>query len=213
MVAAFSAFSRGHRLFSPTWRTRANGGEMSRHLPAQPSLEFLKKEAKSLLRNLQQQDAAAQLTDAQHQLAREYGFASWPRLRAFVATAATHPLTGTWTLNVAKSSRHPDNAVQSATVRFDVDDDLVTIEDVTVSESGEEHRTVNQLHADNTDHTGAHGYAICARWRNARVLEWEARQHGSAIGTGTYEVSPDGRQLIATSVGRTFVFERQKPEA
>ena len=185
---------------------------MSRRLPSHPSLEFLKKEAKALLRDLQQQDAAAQLTDAQHRLAREYGFASWPRLKAFVEdTTVAHPLTGTWTLNLAKSSRHPDNAVRSVTIRFDVAGDLVTIEDITVSESGEEHHTVNQLHADSSEHAATHGYSMRARWRNARVLEWEARQHGSPIGTGTYEVSPDGTQMITTSAGRTFVFDRLSP--
>jgi hypothetical protein len=187
---------------------------MSRHLPPHPSLEFLKKEAKTLLQDLQRRDAAARLADAQHQLAREYGFASWPKLKAFVETApAPHPLAGTWRLDVAKSSRHPDNAVRSATVRFDIAGDLVTIEDVTVSESGEESRTVNQLHADSTERAGAHGYAMCVRWRNARTLEWEARQHGGAIGSGTYELSPDGSHMIASSVGRTFVFDRLRPEA
>jgi hypothetical protein len=44
---------------------------MSRHLPARPNLEFLRKEAKSLLEVLLQRDAAAQLADAQHALARD----------------------------------------------------------------------------------------------------------------------------------------------
>ena len=57
---------------------------MSRNLPARPNLEFLKKEAKSLLDVLLQRDGAAQLADAQHALARDYGFASWPKLKAHV---------------------------------------------------------------------------------------------------------------------------------
>ena len=57
---------------------------MSRNLPARPNLEFLKKEAKSLLDVLLQRDPAAQLADAQHALARDYGFASWPKLKAHV---------------------------------------------------------------------------------------------------------------------------------
>jgi hypothetical protein len=70
-----------------------------RALPSQPSLEFDRKEAKALLRRLQDREADAlaralafhpklgrartdvfALADAQLIVAREYGFASWPRL-------------------------------------------------------------------------------------------------------------------------------------
>ena len=43
---------------------------MSRQLPENPNLEFLKKEAKELRRSMPQ----AKLADAQHALAKEYGF-------------------------------------------------------------------------------------------------------------------------------------------
>lgn len=75
---------------------------MSRELPEKPNLEHLKKQAKELLRELQQKDAAAattgtpagmrgpqpQLADAQHAIAREYGFASWPKLKEHVEAVA-----------------------------------------------------------------------------------------------------------------------------
>ena len=57
---------------------------MSRNLPPHPNLEHLKKQAKDLLHDLQQRDPALKLADAQHALAREYGFASWPKLNAYV---------------------------------------------------------------------------------------------------------------------------------
>ena len=50
-------------------------------LPVQPNLEHLKNQAKDLHAKLLQDDPAAQLADAQHALAREYGFASWPKLK------------------------------------------------------------------------------------------------------------------------------------
>ena len=68
---------------------------MSRPLPARPSLEFERKQAKALLRQLRagNPDALARaraqhpslgndikLADAQLVIAREYDFASWPRL-------------------------------------------------------------------------------------------------------------------------------------
>ena len=73
---------------------------MSRDLPAHPNLEYLKKEAKDLLRELQRANPNAverlraqrlaptaedtKLSDAQHTIAREYGFASWARLKEHV---------------------------------------------------------------------------------------------------------------------------------
>jgi hypothetical protein len=44
-------------------------------LPQKPSLEYLRKQAKKRKR-----ERAISLSEAQHQLAREYGFASWPKL-------------------------------------------------------------------------------------------------------------------------------------
>ncbi len=52
----------------------------SRSLPASPDLTHLKYQAKDLLRA----GKAISLTDAQFQIAREYGFASWPKLKAHV---------------------------------------------------------------------------------------------------------------------------------
>jgi ankyrin repeat protein len=76
----------------------------SRKLPERPSLEFLKKEAKRLLAAYRQQDADSvafieqfeqnpdpstlSLHDAQRILARGYGFASWTKLKQFLATDA-----------------------------------------------------------------------------------------------------------------------------
>jgi ankyrin repeat protein len=58
----------------------------TRQLPATPSLEFERKRAKTLLRRLRRHDPSAQLADAQFQVARELGFASWPRLTQYFHT-------------------------------------------------------------------------------------------------------------------------------
>ena len=83
---------------------------MSRQLPPRPNLEHLKKQAKVFLQELQERDPALQLADAQHLLARKYGFPSWPRLKKHVESVAEpseHPLAGEWVADVARSSRHP----------------------------------------------------------------------------------------------------------
>ncbi len=77
-----------------------------RPLPAVPNLEFARKEAKALLRLLRNADRESlerasrshpalartspsdfRLADAQLTIAREYGFASWPRLVTYFNTA------------------------------------------------------------------------------------------------------------------------------
>ena len=78
---------------------------MTRPLPAAPSLEQLRKQAKELLRAHRGGDARAAaragahhprpdeplaLSGAQLVIAREHGFASWPRLRAYVDRVRAH---------------------------------------------------------------------------------------------------------------------------
>lgn len=60
---------------------------MSRQLPEKPNLEYLKKEAKQLLRGMPQ----GKLADAQHALAREYGFTTWTKLKSHVEERGFSP--------------------------------------------------------------------------------------------------------------------------
>ncbi len=73
---------------------------MSLELPAKPNLEHLQKQAKSLLRQVQQGESGAaarfralapytdsadlKLADAQHAVARDYGFPTWAKLKEHV---------------------------------------------------------------------------------------------------------------------------------
>ena len=52
----------------------------SQKLPEQPNLRHLKDQAKDLLKS----GAAKSIADAQFKIARQYGFASWPKLKAHV---------------------------------------------------------------------------------------------------------------------------------
>lgn len=67
---------------------------MSLELPAKPNLEHLRKQAKDLLRQWPQGNAATswKLADAQHAIARNYGFATWPKLKEHV-DSLTHLLS------------------------------------------------------------------------------------------------------------------------
>ncbi len=57
---------------------------MAQALPARPNLDWLRKSAKDLLRELRVKDPARKLADAQYALARQYGFSSWRALKAHV---------------------------------------------------------------------------------------------------------------------------------
>jgi hypothetical protein len=60
---------------------------MSLQLPEKPNLEYLKKQAKELLRSMRQ----GKLADAQHTLANEYGFATWTKLKSHVVALGLTP--------------------------------------------------------------------------------------------------------------------------
>jgi Ankyrin repeat len=64
---------------------------MSRELPRKPSLEFLKKQAKELLRSTRQSTGQGKLVDAQHALANEYGFSTWANLKSHVEALGLTP--------------------------------------------------------------------------------------------------------------------------
>lgn len=81
---------------------------MNKKLPARPNLDHLKGQAKALLAQFQSQDSVAitafreqgldsdkaKLADAQFVVARQGGFASWPKLVHYVETL--NALEGTW---------------------------------------------------------------------------------------------------------------------
>ena len=181
---------------------------MSRNLPARPNLEYLKKEAKERLDVLRQRDAAAQLSDAQYLLAKEYGFASWPHLKAHVeAVVRAHPLAGRWIANVGQSTRHPANQFQRATIVFAIDGARVDIADEFVDESGGVLRNRNTVVADGVAHEQPNGYILTASWRGDS-LETVATKNGEVVGRGTYEVSADGRRLTITAADQVIVLDR-----
>ena len=193
---------------------------MSRNLPARPNLEFLKKEAKSLLDMMLQRDGAPtpwapkprrrRLADAQHALARDYGFASWPKLKAHVESLAVslHPFAGRWIANVAQSKRHPANMFQRAIIEFAVNGNTVDIDDEFVDESGRAVRGHNTLVADGIDHPTPNGFVVTAAWRGMTALAFVATKNGEVEGRGEYTVSADGRHLTITAGDQVIVYDR-----
>ena len=193
---------------------------MSRDLPATPNLEHLRKQAKRRLAEMRLDNPKLQLADAQHALAREYGFASWPRFKAHVeslplpsapdAGPTTSPFAGTWMANVARSRQHPLNPFRNATMHFDVRGDDITITDVVVDETGRGERGENTFRADGIEHVSprGNGYSLIATWRGPFVLETMGKQEGKVIGQGRYEVAADRSTMTISSDQQLIVLDR-----
>jgi hypothetical protein len=182
---------------------------MSRNLPDRPNLEFLKKEAKTLLESMQRAATGAQLADAQYALARDYGFDSWPKLKAHVEAVAMHPLTGRWVADVARSTRHPANQFRSATIVFAVDGNTVNVADEFVDEAGKTVRARNTIEADGVARSMDGGFLVTATWLAPNDLETMATRNGEEVGRGRYTVSADGRHLTIVSNGdQVIVLDR-----
>jgi hypothetical protein len=175
---------------------------MSRQLPSHPSLEHLRKQAKHLLPALRQRNPASKLADAQHAIAIEYGFATWPALKAPVdaqaaaidRTARADTLAGSW---IATPSG--GDSVRSATLRFTIDGDAVTIADIVVDASGDVRRGENVLRTDGAERASGHGYAVAARWLDGRALEAVVTKEGREVGRVRYGLSADGATLTVSS--------------
>lgn len=189
---------------------------MSRHLPNQPNLEHLRKQAKAVLDGLQRLNPAARLADAQHALACEYGFRNWSTLKAHVEAVTARreigrPFVGRWILNRSKSTLHPASPFVSGALELDVADDIVVVRHTVVDGSARVEQAVNILHADGQERDTGNGYTLLARWLGPRTLSFVARQDGQIVGQGSYEVAPDGRFLTITGEGQVVVCERAEP--
>ena len=185
---------------------------MSRNLPPHPNLEHLKKQAKDLLDELRQQNPGLQLADAQFALAREYGFASWPKLKAYVKAEAEElsPFAGKWVANLLKSKRHPANPFQSATLEFMVDGNSVTIIDLVVDESDHKVSGKNTILVDGVEHPAENGsgYIMIAKWNGPRIIETEAKKDGQVAGWGKYEISKNGQTLTVSGDEQVIILDR-----
>jgi hypothetical protein len=207
MSHAESPGTPGRRsLLSPgTPGRRGTSGRRSL-LPPKPNLEYLKKEAKALLR----ERTDWQLADAQHALALEYGFESWPKLKAHVEllASAVSPFAGRWRADVSKSQRHPANLFQHATLEFVVDGETVTIVHEAVDESGRVDRGVNTLKVDGVEQPFDFGRRGTVRMVNPHRVELKTTFAGIETRLAEYEVSADGRTLSVTTPHQHLVFDR-----
>ena len=114
-----------------------------------------------------------------------------------------HPLAGTWQANISKSQRHPNHLFKSATLRFEVSDDVVSMTYTGVNMSGVEESGTFKIHPDGKEHpiADAPGLVEVSRWAGPRLLDTVASQNGKVVGHSSYEVSEDGKTLTAKISG------------
>ena len=198
-----------------------------RNLPSRPNLDHLKYQAKDLLNAHAGRDPAAatrireahprfvdasdatifdselRLSDAQLIIAREYGFASWARLKAHVDASASIPqnrFVGDWTANLLKSKGHPSqDRIQGATLHVDVVDNKVTLTDLLVDAAGREEQHENKVQADGKEHPSDYGYVLVAKWIGADILETVVKKDRHEVARVKYEVSADGMTLTVSA--------------
>ena len=132
-----------------------------------------------------------------------------------------NPLTGSWAANLEKSRRHDNHQFASATMTFDVTDDVVSMSYSGVNAAGKWESSALEFHPDGAEHPvspQAPGVMMVCNWAGTHRLDTEARKDGTVLGRGSYEVSGDGQVMTATMAGidasgtafeQVIVFERQ----
>ena len=183
---------------------------MPRELPQRPSLVHLKQQAKARLDAMRRSVPAAQLADALHAVAQEYGFSTWPELKAHiervVVTApapreGARPLAGRW---IAEGSALHSLGVPSpaaATLDFTIVGTRVTVVQSLVEESGREERATSTFDVDGEEHRfNETGYGVKAEWTDRRTLDVSTTLHGRRIARVMYVVADDGATLSLSSM-------------
>jgi hypothetical protein len=181
---------------------------MSRRLPPNPNLDYLKKQAKELRAQLLAEHPGLRLADAQRRLAGEYGFRTWAALKAHVLETPGAAFVGRWRADLARSIQSPSNLFREATLQISLEAGAVTIADATVDESGRGERNSNTLVVDGRAHSGQYGYAVAAGWVTPRHLRVALTKDGQSRGHVDYLVAGDGRTLTLTTVDSVIHFKR-----
>jgi hypothetical protein len=194
---------------------------MFQQLPAFPNLDHLKKQAKDVLRVSRSRHPNWCLADAQHALARGYGFPSWPKLKLHVASvrraAATTPAADDAPKPASHNGRHPSAhpivgtwSARESVMEIELADDLLILTQIAADSSGIESATKMAIQTDGLDHRVPFDgdLVLQTRWAADRTLEMIAKRGEQVVGTGTYEVSADGQSLVVSNADRVLVFTR-----
>jgi hypothetical protein len=211
---------------------------MSQRLPPRPNLAHLKKQAKDVLRICQHRRPPWCLADAQHALARGYGFQSWRELKLHVESVteqpatvragnsgeqplktavenhrslSSHPIVGTWIArSPVRSGDHRQTPMVDVVTAFGASDDLLTLTHIEADPAGHESAMKMVFPVDGQEHPVQFhdDLVLRATWTDSRALEIIARHGERIVYKATYEMSANGRSLIVSTPEQLTIFER-----
>ena len=119
------------------------------------------------------------------------------------AKTKTSPLAGTWKANLAKSERDPNHLFQSLTLIFKVSDDDVSLSYTGINMGGKEESGIQRFHPDGKAYpiAEAPGVVVITKWLGSNTLETVTKKGEKLVAQATYEVSNDGKRLMARIKG------------
>ena len=123
---------------------------------------------------------------------------------ALGAPGAEDPFTGTWTLNIAKSTLPPP-LPRSQTGRIEVQGRRIHIREDVVNEDVKSLRIEADAKFDGKYYpvTGTPFADLVAyRRRNSRTITGKAKKDGKVVSEETVVLSPDGHSMTATYTGK-----------
>ena len=132
-----------------------------------------------------------------------------------------HPLTGMWIANIEQSRRDPHHQFHSATMRFEVSGDQITLAYGGINASGRQEHDTRTITADGRERVVPEASDVKAvSTLDAQALRTVATKDGAEIGRSDYVVSNGGRTMTATVSGidaqghrfeQIIVFGRESP--
>ena len=208
---------------------------MSRRLPSAPNLDHLKKQAKDVLRIARHRRPQWRLADAQHALARGYGFTTWPDLKLHVESItrgsgarpsvhrepsartnnrSSHPIAGTWVTAGRLGDENEAPHASTTVVNFELMDEALVLTQIGSDGAGDDVAMKVTIHVDGVDHAVPFGDSVTLRasWIDGQTLETVASRGKQTTWRATYGVSPDGQSLVVSSAERIVRFERVQVE-
>lgn len=116
--------------------------------------------------------------------------------------ALVHKLTGPWTANLSKSTRHVNHQFHGATMRFKIEGVDVLLTFGGINASGKAEEGTRTIRADGQGHPdpAAPGLVTTASV-DERSFVVVAAKDGVVVGRGRYEVSENGAEMTATMSG------------
>ena len=205
---------------------------MYRPLPPRSNLEHLRKEAKAVLRAVRCYKTEWRLADAQHAVARGYGFPSWPKLKAHVESVAPasvghrieakpirsstqdasrdrHRISGTWSTTPVTSTPQSRSTNEDILLSVNVAGDAITFTTVWLDLEGQQLASRTTIQADGQEHPlDGSGTVVRACWINTLILEVTLKTSDQTVGRGQYQLSEDGATLTVSTPEHVVVFER-----